>query len=170
MSINKISNNSDKKKKSNISYDYKQEDYTQIQPILTNGDESSDSEVYEDITEEKPKFGINLSLDIPISKSDTNEKNLEVDIDELVPETSNDSVIVGINPIYQYEPNLAKYSQFIRSKGKASANVKDTNGKITTGNQSYIIVPDHQYEGHKDSISESDYNLLITVIAGEGGE
>ncbi len=59
------------------------------------------------------------------------------------------------------------YSGSLHTKAKATDGVKSTAGTITTGHQTYSIVPDSQYNNAPGTISESDYNLLVAQVAGE---
>lgn len=59
------------------------------------------------------------------------------------------------------------YSGSLHTKAKATDGVKSTAGTITTGHQTYSIVPDNQYNKAPGTISESDYNLLVAQVAGE---
>ena len=116
------------------------------------------------------KLGIKTDLDIPFSSDEVNnDLNDEVEIEDIVPGAFNEEVIAKHIPVKETPLDLSGYAQRIRSKVQASDYVKETNGVITTGNQKYIILPDENYTGRKGTISESDYELLIPVIAGEGG-
>ena len=60
------------------------------------------------------------------------------------------------------------YSGNLHSKKRASDSAKSTNGRLTTDNTKYVILPDAVYAGAPGTISESDYNLLVAQVAGEG--
>lgn len=76
----------------------------------------------------------------------------------------------GSSSISIPEEYLARgYTGKIYTKSYATDEVKASTGTITTGNQSYIIVPDSQYTKAPGTISESDYHLLIAQVAGESG-
>lgn len=64
--------------------------------------------------------------------------------------------------------NFVGYTGELHTKAKASDDVKASAGTITTGHQNYTILPDDQYTGAKGTISQSDVNLLIAQVAGEG--
>jgi len=63
----------------------------------------------------------------------------------------------------------AGYTGDVHTKSQASAGIKESSGTITTGNRSYTIVPDGEYNKAPGTISESDYHLLIAQVAGESG-
>lgn len=89
----------------------------------------------------------------------------ETTVTEEVPETSAPTLSTG-----QVPSGLSSgYFGEVHTKGQASANIKESSGNITTGNQSYTIVPDSEYTKAPGTISESDYHLLIAQVAGEAG-
>ena len=89
----------------------------------------------------------------------------EATVTEEVPETSAPTLSTG-----QVPSGLSSgYFGEVHTKGQASANIKESSGNITTGNQSYTIVPDSEYTKAPGTISESDYHLLIAQVAGEAG-
>ena len=106
------------------------------------------------------QLGINGSLDIG--------KSSEVDIGDIVPEAADTPTIEPITPI-QTQGDQFQYSQQVHSKRQASDNIKASNGILTSNNQTYTILPDNLYTGERGTISQSDYNLLIAQVAGEGG-
>lgn len=63
--------------------------------------------------------------------------------------------------------NFVGYTGQLHTKAKANDDVKASAGTITTGHQSYTIVPDDQYTKAPGTISQSDYNLLVAQVAGE---
>ena len=116
------------------------------------------------------KLGIDTSIDIPIvNNNEPNKSNDEVDIAEIVPDVSEFDMGRFYRPFRETNIDLSPYSQYIRSKSQASSRVKESNGHITTDNKTYVIMPDDYYSGADGTVSESDYELLIKVIAGEGG-
>lgn len=63
----------------------------------------------------------------------------------------------------------AGYSGIVHTKSQASAAIKESSGRITTGNRTYTVVPDNQYHKAPGTISQSDYDLLVSQTAGESG-
>lgn len=90
-------------------------------------------------------------------------------------ETSNPAETVKPNPTDITDPTVTPsepsgiYSGELHTKSKASASCKETAGKITTGHQSYKIVPDNEYTGAVGTISQTDYMYLVAQVAGEAG-
>ena len=63
---------------------------------------------------------------------------------------------------------MNKYNEEVHSKKQATDTAKASIGVITTGNRQYKILEDAAYNKEPGTISKSDYQLLIAVIAGEG--
>ncbi|MCI8588592.1 MAG: cell wall hydrolase [Bacilli bacterium] len=84
-----------------------------------------------------------------------------------VPNTSNSAPTIeqGISS----SEVSAGYTGAVHTKSQASSGIKQSSGTITTGHQSYTIVPDTEYRKQPGTISESDYNLLCAQVAGESG-
>ena len=86
-----------------------------------------------------------------------------------IPQSSNPTVSSHSQvPHIKSSAGIANYSQKIHSKKQATSSIKNSNGRLTTDNQRYVILPDKDFKGEKGTISESDYNLLVAQVAGEG--
>ena len=126
-------------------------------PVETLTEESPKETVVEQVQEvEESSENITLNTDDLINAQQNNTTPVEEHIEEVKAPTSGGDYL------------NEKYSQGIHSKSKASDIAKSSLGVITLDNRSYRIVPDESYDKQAGTLSQSDYELLIAVIAGEG--
>ena len=126
-------------------------------PVETLTEEPPKEEVVEQIQEvEEPSENITLNTDDLINAQQNNTTPVEEHIEEVKAPSS------GVDYLND------KYSQGVSSKSKASDIAKSSLGVITFDNRNYKIVPDESYNKQAGTLSQSDYELMIAVIAGEG--
>ena len=115
-----------------------------------------------------PKYpgGLGLTSNDDFNKGDASSRTVET------------TIIPGARPIANIQviddPSLlGKYTDHqVYGKTSTNSDVKDTLGVITTGNQTYVVVPDSEFDKSVYTpgvISQTDYENLIIHVAGEMG-
>ena len=126
-------------------------------PVETSPEEPPKEEVVEQVQEvEESSENITLNTDDLINAQQNNTTPVEEHIEKV------NAPSRGVDYLND------KYSQGVNSKSKASDIAKSSLGVITLDNLNYKIVPDESYNKQAGTLSQSDYELMIAVIAGEG--
>ncbi len=124
----------------------------------------------ETITEEPPKEEVVEQ----IQEVEESSENITLNTDDLIDAQQNNTTPVVEHIEEVNDPSRGidylkdKYSQGINSKSKASDIAKSSLGVVTLDNRNYRIVPDESYNKQEGTLSQSDYDLMVAVIAGEG--